>query len=177
MKKERKVILYIAMSLDGYIATTDGGLGFLSMVEEEGQDYSYRDFMSTVDAVIVGRKSYEKVISMGYDYPHTNKDLYVMTRTPRAANGSVKFHSGNLNELVLELKAKQGKNIYVDGGAEVVNEMLNDSLIDEYYISVIPILLGDGILLFKKGNPQQTLKLVSSKAYNKGLVQLHYVKG
>ncbi|HJV78439.1 MAG TPA: dihydrofolate reductase family protein [Paludibacter sp.] len=176
MKKERKVILYIAMSLDGYIAAPDSSLDFLSIVEEEGQDYSYSNFVSSVDTVIIGRKSYEKVISLGYDYPHTDKNVYVMTRTPRPAIGSTQFHTGNLKELVLELKDKKGKNIYVDGGAEVVNELLLDNLIDEFYISVIPILLGDGISLFKSGRPVLQLKFISSRSYNKGLVQLHYVK-
>ncbi|MDP4238875.1 MAG: dihydrofolate reductase family protein [Bacteroidota bacterium] len=176
MNCERKVILYIAMSLDGYIATQDNGLDFLSRVEEEGQDYSYSDFVNTVDTVIVGRKSYEKVLSMGLEYPHLDKDLYIITRTPRSAVGSAKYYTGNLKELVLGLKSQQGKSIYVDGGAEIVNEMLMESLIDELYISIIPVLLGDGISLFHGNRPEMVLKLVSAKTYNKGLVQLHYVK-
>ena len=176
MSTQRKVILYIAMSLDGYIATPDNGLEFLSLVEEKDQDYSYKDFVNSVDTVIVGRKSYEKVLSMGLEYPHTNKDLYIITRTPRPTVGLTKFYTGNLKELVLELKTKKGKSIYVDGGAEIANEMLMDNLIDEFYISIIPTLLGDGISLFKSGRSVQNLKLISSISYNKGLVQLHYVK-
>lgn len=176
MSTQRKVILYIAMSLDGYIATPDNGLEFLSLVEEKDQDYSYKDFVNIVDTVIVGRKSYEKVLSMGLEYPHTNKELYIVTRTPRPTEGSTKFYTGNLKELVLDLKTKRGKSIYVDGGAEIANEMLMDNLIDEFYISIIPTLLGEGISLFKSGRPAQNLKLVSSISYNKGLVQLHYVK-
>ena len=176
MSTQRKVILYIAMSLDGYIASPDNGLEFLSMVEEKDQDYSYKDFVNTVDTVIVGRKSYEKVLSMGMEYPLSNKDLYIMTRTPRPAVGSTKFYTGNLKELVLNLKSQKGKSIYVDGGAEIANEMMMDNLIDEFYISVIPILLGNGISLFNNSRPQLPLKLVSTKSYNKGLVQLHYLK-
>jgi len=176
MSTQRKVILYIAMSLDGYIASPDNGLEFLSMVEEKDQDYSYKDFVNTVDTVIVGRKSYEKVLSMGMEYPLSNKDLYIMTRTPRPAVGSTKFYTGNLKELVLNLKSQKGKSIYVDGGAEIANEMMMDNLIDEFYISIIPILLGNGISLFNNSRPQLPLKLVSTKSYNKGLVQLHYLK-
>ena len=164
------------MSLDGYIATQDNGLEFLSQVEEKDQDYSYTDFVNTIDTVIVGRKSYDKVLSMGLEYPHTDKNLFIITRTPRPAVGSTKFYSGNLKELVLDLKSKKGKNIYVDGGAEVANELLNDNLIDEFYISIIPALLGSGISLFNNNRPGQTLKLISAKTFNKGLVQLHYVK-
>lgn len=164
------------MSLDGYIATPDNGLDFLSLVEDEGQDYSYKDFVNTVDTVIVGRKSYEKVLSMGLAYPHTNKDLYIITRTPRPTVGTTKFYTGNLKDLVQDLKKAKGKSIYVDGGAEVANELLSNNLIDEFYISIIPALLGDGISLFKNNRPDLKLKLISSKSFNKGLVQLHYVK-
>ena len=164
------------MSLDGYIAKPDDDLGFLSMVEKEGEDYGYADFVSTVDAVIVGRKTYDKVLSMGYDFPHSDKDAYIITRTARDPIGSVKFYTGSLPALVAELKAKQGKHIFVDGGAEIVHELLKENLIDEFYISIIPILLGDGISLFKNGRPELKLKLISAKQYETGLVQLHYLK-
>ena len=171
---DRKVILYIAMSLDGYIATHDDDLGFLSLVEQEGEDYGYADFVKKVDAVIVGRKTYDKVRSMGFEFPYSDKDAYIITRTVRASVGSAKFYTGNLKELVARLKSEPGKHIFVDGGAEIVNELLKDDLIDEFYISVIPVLLGDGISLFKSGRPEIGLKLISSKSFDKGLVQLHY---
>jgi dihydrofolate reductase len=174
MKTERKVILYIATSLDGYIAKPNDDLGFLSIVEREGEDYGYSEFVKTVDAVIVGRKTYDKVISMGYDFPHTDKDAYIITRTPKPNIGLVKFYTGNLKALVEKLKTEKGKNIYCDGGAEVVNELLKHGLIDEYIISVIPILLGGGIKLFNDGRPEQKLELLSAKSFEKGLVQLHY---
>jgi len=176
MSNTRKLILYIAMSLDGFIATKNDGLEFLSLVEQEGEDYSYSDFVNTVDTIIIGRKSYEKVLSMGYDYSHTDKEVYVITHAERPAAGNLKFYNGELNVLVSELKKKAGKDIYIDGGAVVVNELLKDNLIDEFYISVIPVLLGDGISLFNGGRPELKLKLVSSKSFNKGLVQLHYTR-
>jgi len=172
----RKVILYIAMSLDGYIATRDDDLGFLSMVEQEGEDYGYADFVKSVDTVIVGRKTYDKVRSMGYEFPYNDKDAYIITRTARPSVGSVKFYTDSLKDLVVRLKSEAGKHIFVDGGAEIVNELLNNNLIDEFYISVIPVLLGDGISLFKSGRPEIGLKLIGSKSFNKGLVQLHYMR-
>lgn len=174
MNTERKVILYIAMSLDGFIATPDDDIDFLNMVAEEGQDYGYQKFIETIDAVIVGRKTYDKVISMGYAFPHSDKDAYIITRTPRPNIGNIQFYTGNIKELVLKLKAKQGKNIFCDGGAEIVNELLQDNLIDEFYISIIPLMLGSGIALFKNGRPELNLKLIDSKKFDKGLVQLHY---
>lgn len=170
----RKLVLYIAVSLDGYIAKPNDDLSFLSIVQQEGQDYGYADFINTVDAVIVGRKTYDKVISMGFDFPHADKDAYVITRTPRPSIGSVKFYTGNLTTLVKKLKSESGKNIFCDGGAEIVNELLKNNLIDEFIISVIPILLGNGIKLFNDGRPEQKLELVSTKQFEKGLTQLYY---
>lgn len=170
----RKLILYIAMSLDGYIAKTDDDLSFLSMVEQEGQDYGYEAFIKSVDTVILGRRTYDKVLSMGFDFPHADKESYIITRSPRPAIGSVQFYTGDLKTLVEGLKAKSGKNIFCDGGAELVQALLKHKLIDELIISVIPILLGDGIRLFKDGRPEQKLKLLSVKGFEKGLTQLHY---
>jgi len=173
---DRKVILYVAMSLDGFIATRDDDLGFLSMVEQEGEDYGYADFVKTVDTVIVGRRTYDKVISMGFDFPYSDKDAYIITRTSRPSVGSVTYYTDSLKELVVRLKSVPGKHIFVDGGAEIVNELLKDNLIDEFYISVIPVLLGDGISLFKSRRPEIVLELISSKSFDKGLVQLHYMR-
>ena len=170
----RKVILYIATSLDGYIAQPNDDLSFLSIVEQEGQDYGYADFIKTVDTVIVGRKTYDKVISMGFDFPHADKDAYIITRTPKPSIGSVKFYTDDLKSLIDKLKSENGKNIFCDGGAEIVNELLKNDLIDEFIISVIPILVGNGTKLFKDGRPEQKLELVSVKSFDKGLTQLHY---
>jgi len=174
MATDRKVILYIATSLDGYIAKPNDDLGFLSIVEQEGQDYGYADFVSTVDAVIVGRRTYDKVISMGFEFPHADKDAYIITRTPRPTIGSVKFYTGDLKALVEKLKSENGKNIFCDGGAEIVNQLLQYDLIDEFIISVIPILVGNGTKLWNDGRPEQKLELVSTKQFEKGLTQLHY---
>jgi dihydrofolate reductase len=174
MATDRKVFLYISMSLDGYIATKDNSLEFLSMVEQEGEDYGYNDFVKSVDAVIIGRKTYEKVISMGYEYPHTDKDVYILTRTTKPSIGNFKFYTNDLSQLVKVLKSQPGKNIYCDGGAEIANELIKNNLVDEFIISVIPILLGDGIKLFKDGRPELKLELVSTKQFDKGLTQLHY---
>jgi len=162
------------MSLDGYIATKDNDLGFLSIVEQEGEDYGYQEFVNTVDTVIIGRKTYEKVIDMGYEYPHIDKDVYIITRTEKPAIGSFKFYTGDLKDLVENLKSQNGKDIYCDGGAEIANKLMRNNLIDEYIISVIPILLGEGIKLFTDERPQQNIKLISAKTFEKGMVQLRY---
>lgn len=173
---ERKVILYIATSLDGYIASPDDNLDFLSVVEQEGEDYGYAQFIESVDTVIVGRKTYDKVLSMGFDFPHSDKESYIITRTPKPATGKIEFYTGDLKNLILKLKKQEGKNIFVDGGAEVVNLLLKDNLIDEFCISIIPVLLGDGIRLFQDNRPELPLKFVRSESFKSGLVQVWYQK-
>lgn len=173
---ERKVILYIATSLDGYIASPDDNLDFLSVVEQEGEDYGYAQFIESVDTVIVGRKTYDKVLSMGFDFPHSDKESYIITRTPKPATGKIEFYTGDLKNLILKLKKQEGKNIFVDGGAEVVNLLLKDNLIDEFCISIIPVLLGDGIRLFQDNRPGLNLKFVRSESFKSGLVQVWYQK-
>ena len=174
MTGNRKVISYIATSLDGYIAKTDDDLSFLSLVEQEGEDYGYADFVKSVDTVILGRKTYDWVIAHVPEFPHADKDSYILTRTPRPGKGRINFYTGDLKELILRLKSEKGKNIFIDGGAEIINELLKQKLIDEFIISVIPIFIGNGIRLFKDGRPEQTLKLVDVRKFDTGLLQVHY---
>jgi dihydrofolate reductase len=172
----RKLSLFIASSLDGYIAKPNDDLSFLKMVEKEGEDYGYAAFTETIDTLILGRKTYDYVVQeIGTSfYDNGHRDIYVITRTDRPQAGRTIFYSGNLAELVNRLKSEQGKNIYCDGGAEVIHELLKHDLIDELIISVIPVLLGNGTRLFKDGRPEQLLEFVNVKAFETGLVQLHY---
>ena len=170
----KKVIVYIACSLDGYIAKPNDDLGFLSMVERPGEDYGYGEFIRTIDTVIVGSKTYEWVKKHVPEFSHADKRAFVITRTPRPASGKTQFYTGDLKALVEELKQQGGKNIFVDGGAEVVNELLSLRLVDEITVSYIPILLGRGTSLFKPGIPEQVLELISSKSFESGLVQVTY---
>ncbi len=172
----RKLILFVASSLDGYIAQPNDDLSFLKMVEKAGEDYGYTEFTATIDTIIVGRKTYDWVLrEIGLShYDNGEREVYVITRTEKPRVGRTTFHTGDLTELVQKLKADNGRNIYCDGGAEIVTELLKNRLIDELVISVIPILVGDGTRLFKDGRPEQELELVSSRQFEKGLVQLHY---
>jgi dihydrofolate reductase len=174
MTTSRKVILYIATSLDGYIAKPNDDLGFLSMVQKDGEDYGYTDFVNSVDTVILGRKTYDWVRKQVPVFPHADKHCYIITRTARPAIGMTEFYTGKLKELILRLRSKQGKNIFIDGGAEIINELLKENLIDEFIISVIPVLVGNGTRLFKDGRPEQKLKLITAKQFDTGLTQLHY---
>lgn len=170
----RKTVLYIAMSLDGYIAQPNDDLSFLSIVEKEGEDYGYADFIQTIDTVILGRKTYDWIMAQVPEFVHADKKTFVITRTEKPSVANTHFYTKDLKELIINLKKEEGKNIFIDGGAEVVSALLKEQLIDEIIISVIPILVGNGVRLFNDERPEQELELISCKSFEKGLIQMHY---
>ncbi len=170
----RRVVLYIATSLDGYIAKPDGGIEWLSVVDRPGEDYGYGEFIQTVDTVILGRKTFEKIHSNGKEFPHNDKKCYVITRQEMSPKNNIIFYKDNLVDLVSKLKSGSGKNIFCDGGAEIVNCLMKYDLIDDYIISIIPVLLGKGLRLFDDYRKKMDLKLIYSKSYPSGLIQFHY---
>lgn len=174
----RKLSLFIATSLDGYIAKDNDNLDFLKLVEKEGEDYGYAEFTANIDTIILGRKTYDWVLSEigASHYDNGDRDVYVITRSPRPDSGRTKFYSGSLTALIKQLRSQNGKDIYCDGGAEIVNELIKSDLIDEYIISIVPVLLGSGVRLFKSERPEQALELVETKTFDTGLTQLRYIR-
>ena len=170
----RKVILYIAMSLDGYIAKEDGDLSFLNTVADPPEDYGYETFLATIDTVIMGRKTNDKVLSFGIEFPHRDKRCFVISRSRRGKDENVEYYNGGVNELIKELKGAEGLDVFIDGGAELVFELMKQDLIDRYIISIIPVMLGGGIQLFKQGRPENKLRLDKSMSFRSGLVQLWF---
>src|SRR5688572_26562754 len=137
----RKVLLYIAMSLDGYIAKSDGNLDFLSKVETaDHEDYGYGNILDSIDTVIWGRKTFDKVLTFEGELPHQNKKVFVISKTRTGAHGHAVYRN-DVVELVQELKQNSGKHIYCDGGGEIVFELLRHKMFDQVIISVIPYLL------------------------------------
>ena len=176
---ERKVVLYISMSIDGFLATKDDGLDWLSIVQAEGADYNYTAITERVDTYIVGRVTYDTVMKLtGGEFPQATKyNCFVVTRQDRAPENGVTFYNGDLEKLISKLKAEPGKDIYCDGGGQVVQMLMEKNLIDEYIISVIPIFLGDGKRLFLGGVKQLDVTPHESTYYPEtGLVQLRYTK-
>lgn len=174
----RKVFLYISISVDGFIATNDDDLSWLSIVQNGKEDYGYVEFNNQVDTYLVGRKTYEVVLKLtGGEFPQAKQHkCYVITRQNLPEKDGVTFYNGNLEELISNLKKENGKHIYCDGGGEIVKLLMDKNLIDEYIISVIPTILGDGKRLFKGGIKPINLKVMPYKHFESGLVQLHYVK-
>lgn len=175
---EKKPILYISMSLDGYLASHEDDISWLSIVEREGEDYGYSEFLKTVDTYIVGSKTYETVLKLtGGSFPTGDTLRYfVITRQTRKDENGVGFYNGDLAELIARLKKEGGRNIFCDGGAMLVKMLMAQNLIDEYIIPIIPIILGDGKRLFKGEIPGIGIEAVSSKRFESGLIQVHYKK-
>ena len=171
---KRKVKVYIAASLDGYIAHSDGDIDWLDSVARSDEDYGYAAFIETIDTVIMGRKTYEKVLSFGGEFSHADRDCYVLSRTERPSEGQIHFYSGSLDNLLDQIRSKPGKDIFIDGGSEAIALFREKGLIDSYTISIIPMLLGEGIPLFKENDKEQPLKLVEATTFDSGLVQLSY---
>ncbi|MDG2146899.1 MAG: dihydrofolate reductase family protein [Flavobacteriaceae bacterium] len=167
------MILYIAMSTDGFIAGENGNIDFLNEFQVEGEDYGYKNFIKTISSILVGRKTYEKVINMGYPY-HEDKDVYVITRNSKPSSKKLHFYNEDLNKLINELKGLNSGDIYCDGGAELAQALISIGLIDKIILSIIPVNLHKGTLLFKNGFVPSEFLLESQVKFKTGLTQFTY---
>ncbi|MEN6429141.1 MAG: dihydrofolate reductase family protein [Phycisphaerales bacterium] len=169
-----KTILYIASSLDGYIARADGNIDWLSVVDGEGTDYGYAEFYAGVDAIVMGSRTYEQVLSFG-DWPYPGRQVFVFTRRSlERITPEVNLTDQHPSEFVHGLDRAGIRTLWLAGGGDLIASFMRDKLIDEYIISIIPSVLGAGIPLFKNPLPQHHLRLVKSTNYPDGLIQLHY---
>jgi dihydrofolate reductase len=164
--------IYIATSLDGFIARKDGDIDWLSVVERAGEDYGYRRFHDSVDTVVVGRNTYE--LALGFEtWPYVRKRCIVLTHAALASRHAEEFASGDVSALVEKLSASGAKRVYVDGAA-VIQQFLAAGLITDVTISILPILIGDGVRLFDATGRDIPLSLVTSRSFPSGLVQIEY---
>lgn len=174
----RKISLFIAMSLDGYIADSQGGVGWL---QGQGDDHeminSYSEFVKDIDTVLMGWNTYHQIVtelSPG-EWVYQNFQTYVITHAQRSSSDHICFTDTNPVALLKKLKAEPGKDIWICGGANLVQQLIQEDMIDQYYISVIPTLLGSGIRLFENTNRERKLKLLKTQAYN-GITDLVYAR-
>lgn len=208
MKNERKVILYIAQSLDGYIARENGMVDWLSGEgKEENEDFGYEEFLSGIDTVIMGRRTYEQIINdLSPDkWPYEGKKSYVFTKNrideellleenlrdksceiifvnnnfgelynkTQSYSDEITFINQNVGDFIRNIKKEDGRNIWIVGGARLLDNLMKEDLVDEYIISTIPVILGDGIRLFNDNNLEIKLKLNSVKSLD-GIIISEY---
>lgn len=173
MTNQRKIMLFIATSLDGYIATEDDSLEWLFKVEGEG-DNGYSAFYDTVDTVIMGRRTYDWLLEQELEsFPYEGKACYVFSRTVNQDSEHVQFFSGDVVNFTNQLKNKEGKNIWVIGGGDLIHSFIHNKLVDEIIVTVSPVLIGKGIPLFKELNFETELTLKSINRFNQ-FAELHY---
>lgn len=169
----RKVILGLGISLDGYIARPDGAVDFLFMPK----DYSMGPFFATIDTAIMGRKTYDDALKMGGGFGDSKMKSYVFSRSqPSGERGGVTFVNEPPKTFVENLRKRPGKNIWLMGGGELGRDFLKDDLVDELYIGIVPMLIGEGIPLFPSGFPQREFTLLENKTFSKGLIALKYAR-
>lgn len=174
----RKCKLFIAMSLDGYIADDKGKVDWLKGQGNDDENVdSYSEFVKGIDTVLMGWNTYDQIVNELSKDQWIYEDFmtYVITHKDIDGLNNIRFTDKNPVDLIKELKTKEGKDIWICGGAALVNQLVENNIIDVYYITVIPTILGSGIRLFEQGKQEILLKLVKTQAYN-GMVDLVYTK-
>lgn len=173
MSTNRHLVLFIATSLDGYIATKEESLEWLFNVEGEG-DNGYSEFYETVDTIIMGKKTYDWIMKQELgEFPYPNKECFVFSRSSIVDTENVKFVQGDIVSFTNNLKEQKGKNIWIVGGGELLYYFLKEKLVDELIITVAPTIIGKGIPLFKEGAYELELFLKGTRNFNQ-FVELHY---
>jgi dihydrofolate reductase len=163
--------VFIAMSVDGLIARRDGSLDWLDTMQRPDEDYGYKAFVDAVDTIVMGRRTYETALRLGW--PHAGKRCVVLTHGPLVPRHGERAFAGDPESLARDLEDEGARRVYVDGGA-VVRAFLDAGLIDDLTLSVIPVVLGSGIALFGDGLRERRLVLEGSTSFPSGLVQLRY---
>ena len=158
-----EIIYYVAASLDGLIATPDGGIEWLKPYEGTAEDYGYAQFYASVEAVLLGRATYEKCLEFP-EWPYADKPYWVFSRSNANTPASV----------VAEMKARGLRRAWLVGGGKLAAAFRTAGLITEHIVSIVPVVLGAGIPLFDGPGSTQQLKLLGSRAYPSGIVQLRY---
>lgn len=176
---EQKNSVYIGVSLDGYIADSEGGIGYLDTFPlPENEDMGYYAFMDSVDALVMGRITFETVLGFNVPWPY-QKPVYVLSNNlkeiPEGYEGKVFLVNGTLTDVLKQIHANGHHRLYIDGGS-TIQGFLKEDLIDEMIITTIPVLIGGGHPLF--GELSETLKFecASTRLYAEKIVQSRFVR-
>ncbi|HSX27598.1 MAG TPA: dihydrofolate reductase family protein [Patescibacteria group bacterium] len=168
-----KTIIYISMTLDGFVAGKDDDLSWL--MPYASVDYGYNDFYKGIGAIILGKRTCDHIVA-NWDWPYSNVPVFVLSDEPlknKPSEGEIHAVNGVIEDVLEQAKQKTDKNIWIGGGAHVVQDFLRQDLADELIITVVPVLLGEGISLFGDIN-RTNLELIHVDEYDSGLVQLRY---
>ncbi len=170
----RKVIFSVANSLDNYIARKDGAVDWLSLGDEVASMMT--EFWKTIDAVVIGRKTYEPVLKSGSPFPaYAGVKNYVLSRTlQESPDKNVEIIQDDAADFVRQLKNQEGKDIFVMGGGLLAKPLFEANLIDEVGLNIQPVLLGTGIPLFREMSHQIDLELIECKTFKNGCVSITY---
>ncbi len=174
----RKVVLFIAMSLDGYIADLNGSVDWLNGQRDEVENEdTYSEFVKDIDTVVMGWKTYYQVVTelSPSEWVYSDFISYVITHKERTSTDKIRFIHESPSNLVRRLKEEDGKDIWICGGASIVQQLMQDGLIDKFYISIIPTILGSGVRLFGPLDVELKLKLMENRNYN-GIMEVIYEK-
>lgn len=172
-----KISVFIATSIDGYIAKKNGDIDWLTKFspptsETEDNDCGFSKFFSGIDALVMGKNTYD-VVSHFDPWPYQGKRVIVLSSTLASVCKQAELFNGEITQLIENLHSEGIKHIYIDGGA-TISQFLNAGLVDQLIISIIPVVLGSGIPLFSKINDDKWCQLTSSQVFSNGLVQLQY---
>ena len=166
-------IVFIATSLDGYIARSDGSIDWLPSPEADEEDYGYSKFYDSIDALVMGSATYKQVLGFG-DWPYPGKLSYILTsRNLSTTRTDILFVKGGMEEVLKYIKKKSYKRVWLMGGGNLISSFINRGLVDEYIIAIIPTILGSGISLYQSVT-ELKLDLISANSYSSGVVELHY---
>lgn len=169
-----QVILYIAASIDGFIAGPDGDISWLKPFETGPDDYGFSDFYSGIGASLMGSKTYEKSLSLkgGID---PVLPTFVLTKQKWApARTNITFYSGDLSAVLDLIRSQTSKNIWLVGGGQLTRSFLREGLIDEIILSIVPVFLGKGIPLFQDIQVPLPIQTIKMQKFSSGIVQIRY---
>jgi dihydrofolate reductase len=171
----KKIILYIAASIDGRIAESDGSIEWLSEFPiTKEMNYGYKEFMASIDTIIIGGRSWRELSNMDAMDAYADKMVYVVSRHNWGDNENVNFITENVVEQITNLRNESGKDIWLFGGGELVSMLLAADLVDEMQIAYIPVILGEGIPLFPKQPKESNWKLTGNTTYDTGIIKVDY---
>ncbi len=172
-----KVILYIATSLDGYIARPDGNLDWLTSIPNpETGDYGYAALLERIGTIMMGRKTYDELLGFRIEWPYTGFDTIIVStdKLLKIRSPDTRLLTENLPDVVTALKKQSPKDIWLVGGGQLINAFIQNGLLDQMIISIVPKIIGDGIPLFPKNTLETEWKLVDTQMFETGLVNLTY---